>query len=106
MLSGIGLVDTLALNCCAKSHAPQLIFSMSTVDLPSARDRPVPIGSRQACSLLLLTATLVGSCVALAVRTLLESGSGMLLMLLIIGFMATTLSVVLTMFRKHIRSRR
>lgn len=67
---------------------------------------PRPIGSRQACSLLLLTATLVGSCVALAVRTLLESGSGMLLVLLTLGFMASMLSVLLTFTRRHIRQRR
>ena len=40
------------------------------------------LNSRQACSLILLTFTLVGSCMALAVRTLFESGSRMVLMLL------------------------
>ena len=52
-------------------------------------DRGRAVGSRQACSLLLLTATLVGSCVALAVKTLIESGSGMLLVLLALGFLAS-----------------
>lgn len=68
-------------------------------------DHPRIVGSRQACSLLLLTATLVGSCVALAVRTLLESGSAMLLVLLTVGFLASLMSVTLTVTRRHIRSR-
>ena len=60
---------------------------------------------RQAQSLL-LTATLVGSCVALAVKTLIESGSGMLLVLLALGFLASLLSVAVSISRRHIRARR
>ena len=67
---------------------------------------PRGLGSRQACSLMLLTAVLIGSCVALAVRTLLESGSGMLLLLVVLGFMASMFSVVLTVTRRHLQARR
>ena len=64
------------------------------------------LGTRQACSLILLTAALVGSCVALAMRTLLESGSGMLMVLLIMGVFMSIMSVTVTLTRRHIRQRR
>jgi len=64
------------------------------------------LGTRQACSLILLTATLVGSCVALAMRTLMESGSGMLMVLLIVGAFMSIMSVTVTLTRRHIRQRR
>ena len=64
------------------------------------------MGTRQACSLLILTVVLVGSCVALAIRTLLESGSGMLLVLLTLGFLASMMSVAVNVTRRHVRARR
>ena len=73
---------------------------------PSGRETPRPVSNRQACSLLLLTTTLIGSCIALAVRTLLESGSGMLLMLLALGLLASSLSVSMSLTRRYIRHRR
>lgn len=62
--------------------------------------------SRQACSLLLLTATLIGSCVALAIRTLIESGSALLLMVLMMGFIAASVSVLTSLTRRYLHSRR
>ena len=73
---------------------------MPVVLLQAKMDRGRAVGSRQACSLLLLTATLVGSCVALAVKTLIESGSGMLLVLLALGFLASLLSVAVSISRR------
>ena len=62
--------------------------------------------NRQACLLLLLTATLVGSCMALAIRTLLKSGSGTLLLLLALGLLASVASIVLSLLRRHLSARR
>ena len=76
------------------------------MNIEAPGERPPPISSRQACSLLLLMATLIGSCVALAVRTLLESGSGMLLMVLVLGFLASMISVFMTISRRYLRQRR
>ena len=73
---------------------------------PRGSEVPRPVSNRQACSLLLLTTTLIGSCIALAVRTLLESGSGMLLMLLALGLLASSLSVTMSLTRRYIRHRR
>ena len=80
-------------------------FWMDAWGQEAARDPPQANG-RQACSLLILSATLIGSCVALAVRTLIESGSGLLLMVLMVTFFMSMISVSSSLSRRYILQRR